>query len=116
MAFAVFYNRADLTPIAAELTRVDLSPADRQFAQSCWQGGISGWNTAPLAPADHAGGDPDCRIVVVNATHKGSTVTLLQFREWLIKIGTANPGAQYLITLADDMSRWSGAVEPWPPA
>lgn len=113
MAFALFYNREDLTPIAAEIGRADLTGADRQLAQKVWNGGGKNWNSAPLAPIDRNSGDPDCRILVID-----STVTLAEFiaflRRMALSVGTI--GGEYLNALADDMTRPSGAVEPWPPA
>lgn len=116
MAFAIWYNRSDVTPIAAEFTRQDLANADRAFAQSCWNAGLSGWNTAPIETDPfHANGDPDCRRIVVNGKHQGQTITLAQFRAFLYR-QSALPGAEYLAALADDMGGASGAMEPWPPA
>jgi hypothetical protein len=121
MAFAIFYNRADLTPIAAEATRVDLSSADRRFAQACWSGGLSGWNTAPLAPeqyrcVDSPLGylcDDDCRIVVVDAKVSGQPVTLADFVAFLRRQSEL-PGGTYLGNIADDIEGGAGGVEPWP--
>lgn len=116
MAFALWYNRGDLTPIAAEYTRQDLPAADRQFAQSCWQAGLNTWNSAPVETDPfHSGNDPDCRRVVVDGKHQGQTITLQQFRDFLYR-QSALPGAIYLAALADDMGYPSGAMEPWPPA
>jgi hypothetical protein len=110
MPFAIFYNREDLTPIAAEVGRADIPPGDKQIAQKLWNGGLKNWNTAPLAPPDRNSGDPDCRILVVD-----STVSLAEFRLFLRRMAASNPGAEYLNALADDMMGESGAVEPWPP-
>ena len=119
MAFAIFYNREDLTPIAAELTRQDLSNNDRRFAQAIWQGGASGWNTAPLAPREYQcvqtpegeRCDDDIRILVIDAQVQGQPVTLQQTRDFLYRQSSL-PGGIYLAGLADDMGRT--AVEPWP--
>lgn len=114
MAFAIWYNREDLTPIAAELTRQDLAPADRAFASSVWNAGGSGWNTAPIETDPfHSGGDADCRRLVIDGKHQGKTITLAQFRDFLYRM-SLNPGAEYLAALADDMGGASGAIEPWP--
>lgn len=118
MAFAIWYNREDLTPIAAEFTRQDLSPADKGFANSVWGAGGSAWNTAPVETDPlHAGGDPDCRRLVIDGNHKGSPITLQQFRDFLYRQSALQgPGADYLRNLADDMfNGGSGAQEPWPP-
>ena len=119
MAFAIVFNRADLTPIVAEATRVDLSTADRRFAQACWQGGLSGWNTAPLAPeqyrcVDSPLGylcDDDARIVVVDAKVSGKAVTLAEFIAFLRRQSVL-PGGAYLGGIADDLE--VNGIEPWP--
>lgn len=113
MAFALFYNREDLTPIAAEIGRADLTGADRQLANRVWNGGGRDWNTAPLAPPEMRAreGDADLRILVID-----STVTLTQFRDFLYRMAASvgSVGGAYLAALADDMGGSSGAVEPWP--
>jgi len=114
MSFAIWYNRQDLTPIAAEFTRQDLSPADRAYAQSLWNAGLSGWNTAPVETDPfHSGNDPDCRRIVINGKHQGKTLTLADFRAFLYRQSLL-PGAEYLDALANDMGGASGAMEPWP--
>ncbi len=110
MAFAIFYNLQDLTPIAANATRVDLKGTDKTLALKIWNGGLKGWSIAPIAPLDRQEGDPDTRIVVISATN----VTLQNMIDLLIRL-SAQPGAAYLARIASDMSRSSGAVEPWPP-
>lgn len=120
MTFAVFYNRSDLTPIVAEFTRSSLNATDKAFALSCWQSGLSGWDTAPLAPdiyrcVDTPAGricDDDCRIVVINGKHKGVTITLAQFIDFLRRMSVL-PGGEYLGGLADDMASGAGAKDPW---
>jgi hypothetical protein len=116
MAFAIWYNRQDVTPIAAEFTRSDLPNADRAFAQSVWNAGLNGWNTAPVETDYHAGGDPDCRRIVIDGKHQGQTITLAEFRDFLYRYGeSGGPGAAYLTNLADDMNNGSdGAQEPYP--
>jgi hypothetical protein len=112
MAFAIFYNREDATRIAAEFTRSDLPPADRNFAMSCWNAGLSQWNvenpdTRPDEPPT------DANVIVIDGKHQGQTITLQQFRDFLYRYSAAS-GASYLSALADDMGRKSGAEEPWP--
>ena len=113
MAFALFYNREDLTPISAEVTRATLPQGEKQFALACWHAGIDGWDTAPIAPLEKQEGDPDTRILVVSGNFQGSPITLQAFRDFLYRM-SANPGAIYLSALADDMGGSSGAIEPWP--
>lgn len=114
MAFAIFYNREDATRIAAEFTRSDLPPADRSFAQSCWNAGLNTWNVENPDPRPEEQ-PTDANMVIVNGKHQGQTITLQQFRDFLYRWSTA-PGAIYLAALADDMGRKSGAEEPWPRA
>lgn len=121
MAFAVFYNRADLTPIAAEFTRSSLGTQDKAFALSCWQSGLSGWDTAPLAPEAYRCVqtpqgqicDEDCRMVIIDGKHKGQTITLAQFVDFMYRMSVL-PGGEYLGGLADDMASGAGAKDPWP--
>lgn len=113
MAFAIFYNREDATRIAAEYTRQDLAQADAQFAASCWQAGLNTWNQNNPDPRPEEAGT-DANMIVIDGKHKGQTITLAQFREFLYRM-SALPGAIYLAALADDMGGHSGAVEPWPP-
>jgi hypothetical protein len=117
MAFAIWYNRQDLTPIAAEYTRQDLPNADRAFANSLWGAGLNQWNSAPVETDPfHSGGDPDCRRIVIDGRHQGQTITLAQFRDFLYRqAALQGPGADYLRNLADDMfPGGSGAQEPYP--
>ena len=116
MPFAIWYNREDLTPIAAEFTRQDLSPQDRSFANSVWGAGGTTWNTAPIETDPfRTGGDLDCRRLVISGKHQGQSITLQQFRDFLYRQAASQPGADYLKNLADDMvNGGSGAQEPWP--
>jgi hypothetical protein len=116
MAFAIWYNRQDATQFAAEFSRSDLPPADRNFAQSVWTAGLNTWNSAPVETDYHAGGDPDCRRIVIDGKHQGQTITLQQFRDFLYRqAALGGPGAGYLQALADDMNNGSdGAQEPYP--
>lgn len=115
MPFAIFYNTQDLPVIIEMVNRATLSSADKRIANACWNGGLSGYATAPVAPDEYRCVDTpmgrmcddDCRIVVVNATVSGKVVTLTQFRDLLRRNG--------LGVFADDMEGAQGAVEPWPP-
>jgi hypothetical protein len=112
MAFAVFYNRADITRIVAEFQRTDIPSQDRNFALSVWNAGLNTWATAPAdtRPEEQP---TDATVVIVNGKHQGQTITLQQFRDFLFKWGQ-QPGAEYLLAIYDDLSRKSGAEEPWP--
>ena len=117
MTFAIFYNRQDLTPLAAEVSNPNLaiSNQDKNLASKIWNGGLSGWSVAPFsirAGADPrevaaAGGDTDCRTVVISA----SNVAVADMAGLLQRIGT-QPGAAYMVNIADDIV--ATAIEPWP--
>lgn len=121
MAFAIFYNIADLNGLRDGITNPLIPQADKGLALSCWNAGVSGFATAPLTPNQFrcvmtpAGQvcDPNCRIVVVDGKHTGQTITLAQFRALLVRLAVSLQ-SPILDALADDMSRSSGAVEPWP--
>lgn len=114
--FAIFYNREDLTPIAAEMTNVNLSAQDRNTANRYWVAGVRDWASAPLAPVEQRCVDTpmgqmcddDMRIVVIdgNQVSKAGLIALLR------KVGNTYPGARYMIAIADDME--NTAIEPWP--
>lgn len=112
MAFAIFYNREDATRIAAEFTRADLPNQDKSFALSCWNAGLNTWNQ--FNPDTRPEEQPtDANMIVVSGKHQGKEITLQQFRDFLYRY-SVSAGAAYLAALADDMSRKSGAEEPWP--
>lgn len=119
MAFAIFYEQSDLAAIAANVNGVQFaSQNDRNLARACWNGGLSGWQTAPQGVSTCNPGEPPNPLsyrVVINATLQGQPVTLQQFRDLLYRIAALNPqnaAVQYIIALADDMGRASGACEP----
>lgn len=112
MAFAIFYNREDVTRIAAEFTRADLPTGDKAFAASCWNAGLNTWNQYNPDPRPEEQ-PTDANMIVVNGKHQGKTITLQQFRDFLYRYSSAI-GAEYLAALADDMAGKSGAEEPWP--
>lgn len=129
MAFAIFFDRQDWTPLAAEVTRDDIPPGDKGFAQSCWNNGLSDWSSAPDAPEPWQsvnGIDPIAdpanalKIVVIDGKHQGQTITRLQFCDFLRRCSTlSGPSAYYLDNLADAiMPNFEGITtfskEPWP--
>lgn len=117
MAFAIFYNLADLSSIAGSSQSLSLSNALRQRIKPYWDGGLSGWATAPQGQSPNDAFDPDSRIVVVNPGNKGNLADFRQLlRDIAAFLGGASGPAQYLIALAADMEGVSGAIEPWPPA
>lgn len=111
MAFALFYDMADMTEMAAEFTAAAIKQPDVNAGRTYWTNGLSAWQTAPRAPVEHPGydNDPDLRIVVVQNN------TLAAFRQYLYGLATKYPTTcQFLAALADDMAFREGAVEPWP--
>lgn len=112
---ALFYNRQDASQIAAEATRVDLSGADKTFAQRLWNGGLKDWSSAPVAPANSpyfgegvAAGSPTLMFVV-----SGTGVTKQAISDWLRRLASTS-ASYYLEAIAVDLL--TSAVEPWPPA
>lgn len=114
MAFALFYNGADLAAMAAAFQDARVSGKDRNDGRTFWNNGLSGWQTAPLAPSEHpdADTDPDLRIIVI------ANNTLASFRQYLYTLAdhakTNGDFAEICIAVADDMAFRQGAVEPWP--
>lgn len=107
MAYAILYNRQDLTPIVAECTKASLQGQDKQFAARIWREGLDTWDTAPVAPLQYQQGDPDTRIVVIN-----TTTTLQELRDFLYRQCNNNLGAVYMCAIADDLA--TSALDPWP--
>jgi len=117
MAFAIFYNMQDLTPIAAHMDDVNLkkflTAQEMGVARALWNGGLKDWSIAPNAYAiypEHCDGDTDTRILVLS----GNGVTKAAMIATLVAIGTKVPGARYMLSIARDLEGWSGCVEPWP--
>lgn len=131
MAFVIFYNHQDLTAIAANVEATMASNYDAYFQsvqernqvkqtfQRCWTGGLSGWSTSPTIMqkypthpeylALYGDNDADCRAIEVS----GPQVSLAGLVDALRIMGTRVPGAYYMVTIGNDLSRTG--VEP-PPA
>jgi hypothetical protein len=107
MAFAIFYDMADLVPFTTDFTAPTLSGSDKTLATKIWNGGLSGWQSAPVAPPQYQQGDPDTRILVINATN----VTKQNMIDLLRRVAPL-PGCGFLRPIADDMV--TSAIEPWP--
>ena len=114
MAFAMFYNRQDVSQIVAEISRSDISAADKSCALKLWNGGLKNWSTTAPAPANSPyfgegiPANPTLMFVV-----GGSGVTRQLTVEWLRRLSVGSASA-YLEAIAEDML--ITAVEPWPPA
>lgn len=111
MAFAILYDLADLGPLTTAWSGVTLTGSDKTLATAIWNGGLSGWQSAPIAPLQYQQGDPDTRIIVITATVAGKTVTKQNMIDLLRRLST-QAGAGFLRVIADDMD--SSALEPWP--
>lgn len=111
MAFACFYDMADLSAMAAAFRAASISNQDRRAGDTYWNNGLSAWQTAPRAPVEHPeyDNDPELRIVVVQNN------TLAAFRQYLYMLYGKYPACTFLGALADDLGggHWQ-AVEPWP--
>jgi len=124
MAYAIFYCHSDLAKIAANVSATLANGYDqylttqernkvKQTFQRAWVGGLSAWETAPVAPPEHQDSLPPSEptlIVVVS----GSQVTLKDLRDALYLLGAKVPNCQYMNAIGDDLGGWNGAVEPWP--
>lgn len=116
MAFAIFYELSDLSAIAGSAQALSLSNTLRQRVKKYWDGGLSGWETAPIGQAPGSTSAPLSRQLVIS----GAGNTLADFRQLLLDIaaflGGDTGAAAYLITLSGDMvNGGDGAREPWPP-
>jgi len=108
MAFAIFYNRQDLTPIAAEVTNPSLATSLKTYGTKIWNAGLKNWGVAAISPPQYADNDPDCRIIVLD----GNGITKQAVMDWLRQVAATVPGAWYMATIAEDML--GTAIEPWP--
>lgn len=105
MSFAIFYNETDLPLLTSAWQAAKLAGQDRTYAGSIWNGGLSGWANAPIAPLALQFGDPDTRMIILTS---GTKAQLIAF---LYKYATQT-GCAYLAVFADDMA--TSAVEPSP--
>lgn len=90
---------------------------DRQLGNAFWQGGLSGWATAPLCPPQFAGGDAGCRMSVINATFQGTPQTRQNFIDLLWRIHAAMPAGDpkgQFDGIIQDIASGAGSAEPWP--
>jgi len=110
MAFAMFYNMADMTAMAAVFNDASITGKDRNDGRVFWNNGLSAWQSAPRAPVAHPGydNDPDMRILVVQNN------TLAAFRQYLYAMYQKYPAATFFGALADDLTHRHAVVEPWP--
>lgn len=122
MAFALFYNLADLTPLMQQVNRQDFAARDRQFALALWNAGLNQWQTAPIAPQQYRCAtneatvevlcDDDMRIIVIDGNSQGQPITLAQTVTWLRSLQSYMNVDPIVFAVADDMV--NTAVEPWP--
>lgn len=114
MAFAIFYDDSDLQVIqkSSQDLSITITQADRNLALRYWNGGLKNWQSAPFAqsPFEELMVGNTARLIVIS----GPNLSLLDFRNLLYRIAADNSSASYLKSLADDMGRNCGGVEPWP--
>jgi hypothetical protein len=110
MAFAIFLEDADLAAIESKISDNRLTNKQRQDGRVYWNGGLSGWKTAPVWPPEYPGSEANTgRMIVI------SGATLDAFRTYLYQLAAQSPNvADYLRKLADWFGDHWGAVEPWP--
>jgi hypothetical protein len=112
--FAIFYEPEDVSQIAGSVNAATLPQALKNTGKKYWNGGLSGWATAPLGHAPTDNSCPLCRVVVIN----GPQCSLAEFRQLLLDIGAfigaGTVAGDYLVALSVDMGTAAGAVEPWP--
>lgn len=110
MAFAIFLEDADLAAMETTLNDARLTGKQRNDGRVYWNGGLSGWRTAPVWPTIYPGADATTgRIIVITGA------TLDSFRTYLYGLSTQSPAvADYVRKLADWFGDHWGAVEPWP--
>lgn len=113
--FAICYEPRDLAAIAAAMQDLRLPNNLRQAAKIYWDAGLSSWSTAPLGVLP--GSDPtactQCVVLVIAAGNKGNLAGLIQLCKD-VAAALGDTVSQYLIPLADDMSRADGGKDPYP--
>lgn len=112
--FAICYEPRDLAAIAAAAQDLRLPNALRQRSKRYWDGGLSGWSTAPkgVFPGSDASACTDCVILAIT-NNQGNLADFIQLcRDIAAALGDAV--SSYLIALANDMQGSDGAREPWP--
>lgn len=103
MAFAMFFNRQDVSQIAAEVNRSDLTQADKTYAGKLWNGGLKNWSSAPVAPANSPyfgegiPNNPTLMFVV-----SGTGVTKAETVEWLKRLSVGS-ASYYLESIAGEI-------------
>lgn len=105
MAFGLLYWPQDLQMFVneAHAATTSASDIDRDLFEACWAGGLSDWESAPVAP-EFLGEDEFTLIVVIDAG-----LSKAEFAELLDRM--AEPDRGFLATIARDLRLT--AVEPW---
>lgn len=109
MAFAFFYNTADLAMLQTQLQAAvgSLSGNDRTLVNRLITA-LTNYQNAPKADVSRQQNDADTRVVTINA----SGLTKVATHDLLARVYAAVPSAVHLQAIAKDMV--STAVEPWP--
>jgi hypothetical protein len=119
MSWALFSTIEDMTAIAAGFQETGLSGPLRNKLRSYWNGGLSGWQTAPCIPVEHPCWATDGVESVPGGTcMRMVTVTfgtVADFRSLLRELIGKNPDAGYYVWLEPYIAStgWY-AVDPWP--
>lgn len=113
MAFALFYNGADLAAVDAALQRSDLTLADSVLALKIRVAGLASWLTAPVTVREQADGDPDCRLIVIGDLTVSASAMIA-----LLNRIAALPGGEFMAAIAADMgcrvaANCHGCRDPW---
>lgn len=112
--FAVRYNMADLIALTDGLGRLQtggagITNADRNDARALWNGGLSNWQLAQVYTGPEAGGDPDCRQLIVVGGSRNLATLIALIRKYALTFNQP-----YLLGLARDLGRSDGGKDPWP--
>jgi hypothetical protein len=119
MAWALFSTMEDMVSIEAGFKETGLSGPMRTKLRNYWNGGLSGWRTAPCIPPEHPCFASDGVESVPGGTCMRMIVctfgTVADFRSLLRELIGKNPDAGYYVWLEPFIAEtgWY-AVDPWP--
>lgn len=113
MAFAIYYNAADLQFLADYVGNpLSFVASQRPEAAAYIDGGLGMWMSSPPAPPEKSGPpDGDALTCVISGIYNNTPLTLARFAEMCravaLRGGAVNNayggGPEYLNALADDM-------------
>lgn len=118
MTWALCSTMEDMVSIEAGFKELGLSPQNRTKLRGYWNGGLSGWRTAPCIPAEHPCFATDGVESIPGGTCMRAIVctfgTVADFRALLQALIGTNPEANYFIDFLTGKDWY--CVEPWPTA